>query len=318
MIIDLPSGGRARLIGDPHLGLKFETGVPLHRRGEREQKQFAKFVEALRTPDVEFNIMVGDLFEHPYVSHGVVVAAAEAYLAAAKDLPATKFAAMAGNHDRPRAVGQTGAWESFRAMIDGRRDNLVAVDKPGLLDQGLAVVPWEWDRTAIEQVKDLRAHQNGAGVVIGHWDLKSYGGDESHLAPTAALTDKGWSKFYSGHYHTPGEYRVGGHTVHCTGSLEPYSHGEDPCGVLYVTAPLSEVEANPEQFKDKCLRVILNPGEELPSGLDCLAVTPLRQQGEARDVPEIVLDGFDWDKVLKHELSQVNDEEVVTFINDRL
>lgn len=73
MIIDLPKSTKAKLIRDPHIGLKFEVGVPMHRRGERERSQFAKIVAALNTEGVEYNITVGDLFEHPFVSHSVVV-----------------------------------------------------------------------------------------------------------------------------------------------------------------------------------------------------------------------------------------------------
>src|SRR3546814_16299307 len=61
-----------------------------------------------------------------------------------------------------------------------------------------------------------------------HWDLQSFGGDDSHICPTAALKAKFGDglTIYSGHYHLPGEYEVDGHTVVCTGSMEPYSHAD--------------------------------------------------------------------------------------------
>lgn len=310
MIVD-----QAKLIGDPHLGLKFERGVPLHRRGEREKRQFEKFVEALHTPDVDFNVMVGDLFEHPFVGHGVVVRAAEAYLAAAEALPDTTFIAMAGNHDRPRNLSVQGAWDSFVQMVDGRFDNLFVVDEPRVLDP-FVLLPWQWDVSAVDQVSHLRDLSDF--IAIGHYDLRSYGGDDSHLYPTKQLAELGVSRFYGGHYHVPGEYVVAGHTVHCTGSLEPYSHGEDPSGEIYVTVPLSEVETSPDQFRDKCVRVILKPGETLPENLDCLALTPKYETEETQEIPEVQMDGFDWKKVLDHELKQVGDDEVVDFIKDRL
>jgi hypothetical protein len=44
-----------------------------------------------------------------------------------------------------------------------------------------------------------------------------------------------------------------------TGSMQPMAHGEDPEERLYVTRSLPEVEADPDAFKDKCLRVDLKP-----------------------------------------------------------
>lgn len=320
MIIDLPNGGKAKLIGDPHLGLKFETHVPLHRRGEREKAQFDKFVAALNTPGVRYNIMVGDLFEHPFVSHGTVVAAAEAFQRAAAAHPNTTFVALAGNHDRSRNTGVTGAWESFAAMVEDRYDNLFSITEPSVWDD-FVFFPWDWSRGAEDQALDLIQEytfdpDDRSRIAVGHWDLKSYGGDETHLAPTKVISAMA-DQIYGGHYHTPGVYRVAGHDVICTGSLEPYSHGEDPDEEIYVTRTLSQVLADPSAFKDKAVRVILAPGEDLPD-IDCLALQPMKAEVEGVEIPEVQMDGFDWDAVLEHELAQVEDKEVVGFIRERL
>src|SRR3546814_20896947 len=89
--------------------------------------------------------------------------------------------------------------------------------------------------------------------------FRSFGGDDSHICPTAALKAKFGDglTIYSGHYHLPGEYEVDGHTVVCTGSMEPYSHAEDPSGDLYVTLTLAELEAR-DDLHDKCVRVLLD------------------------------------------------------------
>lgn len=230
---------------------------------------------------------------------------------------------LAGNHDRPRTVGTLCAWESFREIVVDRLDNLFVIETPEVWDD-FVFFPWEWDVGAEEQALRLieefiPAEYPEYRIAVGHWDLKSFGGHDEHLCPTKILKKGfGVGGIYSGHYHTPGEYVVDGVAVYCTGSLEPYSHGEDPGAEIYVTAPLKEVQANPERFTDKCVRVILAPGEEVPIDLDCLAVTALRTQGESIEVPEIQMDGFDWDKVLKNELAQVDDAEVVAFIKDRL
>jgi hypothetical protein len=319
VLITLPSGKTAWLIGDPHLGRKFETGVPLHRRGEREKRQFAKFVAELNTPGVDYNIMVGDLFDHPYVGFGVVVEAAEAVLAAARAHPYTTFIDMAGNHDLPRNLGVVGAWDAFEQMVNGRLENLRVAREPCWVGD-VALFPWQWGISAVDQIpaahifnKDGWGEDEQIKVAIGHWDLQSYGGDDSHLAPVAELNALGITDIYSGHYHIEGE--VGG--VHCTGSLEPYSHGEDPNELIYVTRSLAEVLETPEAWTDKCVRVVLAEGEELPTDIDCMAMTSIRAQAEATEAEQVNLNAFDWDKVMTEALADV-DPEVRDFIKDRM
>ena len=316
MLIDLPSGRTCWLIGDPHLGRKFEVGVPLHRRGEREARQLEKFVEELATP-CDVNVMVGDLFEHPHVGHSVVVAAAQAYLEAAERHPDTMFIAMPGNHDLPRNLGVVGAWDAFEEIVRDRYDNLYVDRSPAVLDDEIAIFPWEWGVSALEQVEQHSYLFREGQIAIGHWDLKSYGGDDSHLAPVKALSELGIADFYSGHYHLEGDYEVDGYTVHCTGSLEPYTHAEDATGETYQTLSLEGVLANPEALKDKCVRVILQPGEELPSDIDCLAMTAKRAAADEGETEQVSFSTFDWQKIMEDALKGL-DPEVKNFITDRL
>jgi hypothetical protein len=72
----------------------------------------------------------------------------------------------------------------------------------------------------------------------------------------------------------------------CTGSMLPYAHGE---GDTYVTKWLEEI-GDPAQYKDKCLRVLLRPGEELPE-IDCLQLTAKRVQGE--EIEQVTFEEFD-------------------------
>lgn len=319
MKIALPSGKTAWLIGDPHLGRRFETGVPLHRRGEREKRQLDRFIEELNTPDVDYNIMVGDLFDHPHVGYGVTVAAAQAYLEAAERNPDTLYVAMAGNHDLPRNLGIVGAWEAFSAMIpDGHRN--IDVTKGVFTVRGdVAVFPWDWSKSAVEQVAALAACRpkiNMPSVAIGHWDLKSFGGDESHMAPVAELHALGVAAIYSGHYHTAGDYEVGGGVVHCTGSMEPYSHAEDPDGEIYVTLTLEEA-LDGRDLTDKCVRVLLKDDEEIPSDLDCMALSYKRDVEHREDIQMIGTQQFDWRGILDEALAPL-DAEVRSFILDRI
>lgn len=318
MLVELSNEQRVWMIGDPHLGRRFETGVPLHRRGEREKGQMRRFKGELAT-DCDINIMVGDLFDHPQVALSVVVEAADAVLAAAEDRPRTQFFMMAGNHDRSRQLGTIGAWEIFRRLILCRADNLFVVDEPGEAEQ-IAFFPWQWGVSAVEQLKGRRSKE--VLLAVGHWDLHSFGGDDSHLAPTAELHERfpNLETIASGHYHLEGNWPVGDHSVACTGSMEPYSHAEDPDAELYVTLSLEQLAAtDPADLLNKHVRVLLQPGDELPTDLDCLALTGKRA-APAEDEDESVaerLGSFDWSAILEECLKDVP-QEVREFIDERL
>jgi hypothetical protein len=74
--------------------------------------------------------------------------------------------------------------------------------------------------------------------------------------------------------------------------MQPMAHGEDPDERLYVTRSLPEVEADPEAYKDKCLRVDLRPGEVFDMEIDCLQLTVRRPDEELCD-EAVVLGDFD-------------------------
>src|SRR5689334_22197562 len=112
----LKNGGRVLLIGDPHLGKSFEAGVPLERRGEREKKQFTKFHSLLLGGGYDYVVIVGDLFDHPYVAYNVVLDTYRALVNAAAVNRRTRYVVMAGNHDMPRNIEATGAFHLLEAM----------------------------------------------------------------------------------------------------------------------------------------------------------------------------------------------------------
>lgn len=310
-----------KLIGDPHLGKKFEVGVPNHRRGEREKAQFEHFIDELQDGAVNADmvVMVGDLFDHPYVGYPVVQATGAAVVAVAMENPNTVFVMMAGNHDMPKNVDTVGAFDLFAGIAHGRVPNLLAVRRP-MQVRNVALFPWEWSVAAADQLWGL--HWEGVTTAIGHWDLTDFGPSIDgcvHLAPTNSLlrTFGPNTDMFSGHYHKPGIYNVGGWNVMCTGSMEPYSHGEDPDGKLYVTLSLEDaLSAAPETLRGKHVRVKLMPGETLPE-LDALAVTPLRVEGVGKEVETHTLSSFDWNGILAKKLAPLH-ADVKSFITERL
>lgn len=320
MQIELGTGERVWFIGDPHLGRRFENGVPLHRRGEREARQWRRFKDELNT-DCDINIMVGDLFDHPQVSLQTIVDAAEAYELAALRHPKTQFFAMAGNHDRSRQLNTIGAWEIFAKIMAGRLDNVFIVGTVGKVET-IAFVPWEWGKPVANEIAErFPEGDKEIELVVLHHDLESYGDDSTHLVPAKLIKElfPNVQAIVTGHWHLEGDYDVDGIQVACTGSLEPYTHAEDPTGSTYVTLTLAELaERDPAELKDKAVRVLLREGEELPLDLDCYQLTGKRLT-EINDDESVAqrMGAFDWQSILDEHLKDV-EPYVREFIDERL
>lgn len=310
----LPNGKAVHLIGDPHMGKRFEAGVPVHRKGEQETRQFAQFVSELEV-ECDICVMVGDLFDNPYVSQSVIVSTAMAVAHAAERNSNRLYIFIAGNHDVPRNLGVVGAWTTFTRIIEERGSNLIALRKAAVIE-AIGFFPWEWGVSAVDQIDRLEDVKIQAAV--GHWDLKSFGGDNSHLCPARHIDSLcGKIPIYSGHYHTPGDYNIDGVEVICTGSMLPYSHGEDPEGRFYMTLTKAEVLERADDLRDKFVRVILEPGEEKPL-VDCLAITTLIKPKTDENVKHTVSnEAMDWNKILRESIESLH-PTVKSFIEERI
>lgn len=315
MLIETPQT-KAWLIGDPHFGKDFRNGTPLHRRGERERMQREQFIAELDTPDVDTVVMVGDLFDRPFIPLPILGQVINDVVAAALARPKVQFVMMAGNHDLSRQLDVDGAWDIFRLAVSWL-ENVRVVEQPTIY-KDLALFPWCWGETAAEQATAFLSPLPDLAAVIGHWDMKDFGGDTSHLAPVRLLQERINPNitFYSGHFHEERTYTVEGVNIHCTGSMQPYAHGE---GEMYLTLTLDEALAR-DDLHDKCVRVLLEPGEVLPD-IDCLQLSLKRNQSEADEVElrEVGIDAFNLSNVLEEEFNanEVPDD-VRTFIKERM
>ena len=304
----------AWLIGDPHIGIDFDNrGTPLHRRGERRASQFQQLAEEL-AKDVTLNVMVGDLFDKPVVPQKLLYKTYTLYRDAALARPQTTFVLLAGNHDVPREKMDAVTGEPNLGSIHSLKEmlrwlpNVRVVMEPEIIGD-IAFFPWEWGVTALEQV-------NGPlpNTAVGHWDIVSFGGDDSHLCPVNRLQDHGIDKIITGHYHLSGDYGP----VFCTGSLQPYTHAEDPNGTMYRTLTLAELEvADPAEIRDLNIRVLLAPGEVIPDNIDCLSLTKKRLDEEGSDTSliEVNLGDFKLTSALDRHL---HEQEVPTGIQNQI
>lgn len=308
---------RFRLIGDPHITRKFEMNVPLARRGEREASLFAEFNTRLYAGEEHTVVMVGDLFEKPICSLKDAFTAYQMVLGAAEAQPHRDFIMMAGNHDVSPQQDNPGAFDILK-LFDGMLSNLFIVTTPFVWND-IAFFPWQWDRTALEQLEDVRGQQ--FDMAVGHWDLVAY--DENHtehLCPAAELKAMGAKEIYSGHWHIKGDYWVDGVTVHCTGSMQPMTHAEDPDGNLYVTLSLEEYEdADPETLKDKYVRVVVEGDAEVDALADCLGFKVQRKSAPEWDDGGVEVGEFKVTDIIQKNLEKHKvPDEVGAFIKERI
>ncbi|MGI9362597.1 MAG: hypothetical protein ACR2O7_13685, partial [Parasphingorhabdus sp.] len=74
---------------------------------------------------------------------------------------------------------------------------------------------------------------------------------------------------------------------------------------------------NPAGFKNKCVRILLKEGEELPVDLDCLALTPKRVIDEIAEKNEIAPGDFNWNTILSSKIGLL-EPHVQEFIHDKI
>ena len=307
-----------RLIGDPHITRKFVQNVPLARRGEREKKLFEDFKARLYQGTERYVIMVGDLFEKPITSISDLHETMKILLTAAARQPKRQFLMMCGNHDISPQKNNPGSFDVL-LMLNGFFDNLHFINRPTVVNR-IALFPWEWDRTALEQLDEVEA--GSFDVAIGHWDLVAY--DEMHMdhyCPAAKLVEMGAKEIYSGHWHVAGDYKVEGHTVHCTGSMQPMTHAEDPDKKMYVTLTLEEYEEmDKAKLKDKYVRVIVEDGDIVDPLEDCLGFKVQKNvKYSEEDYEPVEVDNFDSKEVIKRNLQKHDvPEDVGSFIMERI
>lgn len=285
---------KVKTLGDVHLGKQFKNGVPLDRRGDREAMQWAQFERELNDVDgVDLHIQMGDLFDQAVVPYGVIYRAAQIYKAATKANPQTKYALLRGNHDANRDVEKVTAFMLFTAIVGDAVT--VAADRPVRFG-GHVLIPWHPVTTAREMVAMYDDVIENSSAVYGHWDVVAIGeGALDNLLPAAELKALNVGRAFTGHDHNARELEIADLPVTVTGSMQPYSHSEDPEERFYVTRSLDDVLAAPDAFHDKHLRVRLVANEVIEVPIDCLSLTVVREgAGDDEEVNiDVEFDPFD-------------------------
>lgn len=284
------------VLGDPHLGRKFKTGVPLHRVGDREATQWADFSASLFNCTTEYHINMGDLFDKFVVAPEIVLRVVQIYKSAAAMNPKTIYVVIAGNHDLSKDNSKASSFDLFAHLVAGVPNIAVVQDSGMLIGDDMAALPYHPFRSAEEILDETPGNLS---VVFGHWDIQDWGGH--NVIPTELMSRRGIQLAVSGHDHLAREEKRNGVDILVTGSMQPYSHAEDNTGAWYRTVTLEQLaQIDPTGLN---IRVLLKEGETLPADIDCLSLTAKRVESEDTiEVDTSDFDSLDLGQMLAREL----------------
>lgn len=309
-----------KLIGDPHLGREFVNGVPMERRGERENSQYKQLEEELSDPDAQIYIVVGDLFDKFQVKNDVLMRTFLLINNVANRYPSKTYHIMMGNHDVSRDVDRVSSYQVLKSMCS-HLNNVYFNDKPTYLPRiNVMLFPYDAFTSAsdvvVEQTAWLEMHKPIA--VVGHWDVDSFGdGKDFNLVPLEQLKEH-TTQIFTGHIHRPEVRELGDVTLTITGSMQPYSHAEDPEGKIYVTVTLEEFEKDPTIYVDKAVRFKLKPGEEIPAEVNARQIAMIRVTDTSQEELEVKMEVFSFETVFNEclEAAGVPADRITTVWND--
>lgn len=320
----LSTGKTLLTIGDPHLGRKFVTNVPLESRGIREAQLFEKYESLVSDPKADFVVMMGDLFDKFDVSNKTILDAWKALYQGCRCNQNTLYIFNRGNHDASRDKNVTSSWEIFRILsMQSYFPNLWIPDDSSDVWENMGVVPWHPFKSPKEMVSQLfNKVSTPLECVFTHNDVSTYGAEDGgdNLMAFDELK-KITNLVYNGHVHVPSTFsHSNGLKVVNTGSMMPLNFSEDPEGDSFVTLTLEKfLETSPEDLRYKSVRVILKPDEVAPDPISCLQfkIQRVSEKG-AEDVGDVTPENFELKTLFDTSMAEVKEPlktEAWEFIN---
>jgi DNA repair exonuclease SbcCD nuclease subunit len=282
--------------------------------------QWKDFVASLIETKANVHVCMGDIFDSFVVPYSLILRVANTYETTARVNKATEFVLIRGNHDADRDLERRSAFDILEALLKSVKNVHVVSEYPLSLG-GLCFFPWHPTKTTVDM---LPGPYNGTDlkpgpelVAFGHWDVEDFGNNNPNLIPAQALKDAGFVRAYTGHDHKPREIKIDGLPITVVGSMQPYAHGEETDDSLYVTKTLHEVIKDTAACKDKCLRVLLNPGEVFDIEVDYLQLTIKRlvdNESEEGDELDVEVGAFDIEALLTKAFAEEGVEDDVALL----
>lgn len=281
-------------IGDPHLGRRFITGVPSHRLYEREETQYAELDRLLNPSDplIDNIVIMGDLFDRFVVSPTTVLRAVELLKKASDTNPHIEYFVIPGNHDMTKDTTKKSSYQLFYEVFSldwsipeinrnvsfhSSMSHIIYPDFNGNPDiwVGLYFEAYNAFRVSDYNMEiSERYSKSSKKISFGHWDSVDI--ISSGYLPSAELLADS-DLVVSGHEHTYKQTFYPSHPntpVLFTGSLQPYSHAEDPDKKIYITIKAEDLDNYDlsKDFKYKCLRIECTPSFALTEAVECYSL----------------------------------------------
>lgn len=322
MSFKLSNGKTLHCIGDPHLGRRFITNVPLSARGVKEQ-QLKDAYRANLNVKADIIAMMGDLFDKFDVPNDVILFAFQELEQAAHSNYKTVYIFNKGNHDESRDVSKKSSYQLFFELVEkAELSNVIIVNDESIVYDKIGAVPWHPFKTPEQMVSELEGQD--LEYILTHNDVSTYGSDADphNLMAFEALKPFG-ATILNGHVHQPSDKLYEGLHVVNIGSMMPLAFNEDLTGEHYVTLSLKEFEeADKSQFKGKSVRVVLKPDEEAPDPIDCLQFKVKRVNEEGKDeVGEVEPEDFELKTLYDTAMADVGDslkDDIWSNLKDKL
>lgn len=283
------NGLKIGIIGDVHIGKTFRTGVPKDRLGERESMVLNQLTELLDR-DVDYNILVGDLFDKVRVSNSDLYNLINIIENAVSTRTDVVYVVVNGNHDMPKEVGRISSFQLFEKYFERTPfDNLKIVSKHNT--SNIHVIPdhdtllyfshYNAFSSLDEEIDDEFFNKDlfdsySNRIAFGHWETIDFGSDHFIDRDVPKIVLDNFTAVITGHEHKPKLTLIQNVPVLTSGSMQPYAYGEELSYEkdFYVTLPSSVVKQrlkkDPNTFKDAYVKILVETSEDLIDPFDCL------------------------------------------------
>lgn len=314
-------------IGDPHFGRKFLTGVPKDRLGDREKLILEDF-KTLLSSNVDYIIIMGDLFDKFIVTPTVVQIVYDCLVNTS-----TSIYILPGNHDLSKDTTKVSSFNLLKILVNKTLKNVKIIDKTEIISVNDnfclvldAYCPFSNTSVLSEDLKNqLLSKKKSKTKIIsfGHWD-------------SLDIIDDGWipsdlmlqlsDLVVSGHEHSFKSYIYPKDTtktpVLFTGSMQPYSHAEDPLKEYYVTIDEDDLEdfLKDNDTTNKCIRIFCSKDFVLSEPINCLSLSYLIKESidvHALDEEEIETLDDSYQSKISSYLSQLTQTEMIETISEK-
>lgn len=325
-VISFIDGLVIQTIGDPHLGRNFKNNLK-NKIGIRENMVFNSFTELLKAPS-DYCVVMGDLFDKAVISNECLQRTIQILEDISLSYPTRKFIILSGNHDLFKNKHKVSSFELLYDYFNKNPiENLIIVkDKSEIISEdNLSMIFTDYDpfKTIDEKLSPNDFPINNFCLAFGHWDTENYGNSKFIDRTIPKILLKNCDLIVTGHEHKPSVKTIENKNVVITGSLQPYSFGEEIEGEdLYVTVLKEELQKildnNDKEFSKSNVRVILESKEDYPEPFDCLSIsykhTQKESEEELEELSKNTLDSFK-DHFL-NILKQHKTEENKSFIKE--